>query len=69
MQAPASSSPLLAFVAVCAVAVPLLLALAAVPDAVFYNQLAALAGWGLWLLLVPPALPAGAAARAPVLLA
>ena len=40
-----SSLPL----ALLAVALPLLLSAASVPDAVFYNQLAALAGWGLWL--------------------
>ena len=34
-----------------AVALPLLLSVPSVPDAVFYNQLAALAGCGLWLAM------------------
>ncbi len=34
-----------------AVALPLVLAPAVVPDSVFYNQVAATAGWGLWLLV------------------
>ena len=62
--APAASlthvRPLPAFpVALLAVALPLLLSVASVPDSVFYNQLAALAGWGLWLVWD------GLAARAP----
>lgn len=36
-----------------AVALPLLLAWATVPDSVLYNQLAALAGWGVWLAVGP----------------
>lgn len=36
--------------ALLAVSLPLLLARSAVPDSVFYNQVAACAGWGLWLL-------------------
>lgn len=36
--------------ALLAVTLPLLLARGAVPDSVFYNQVAACAGWGLWLL-------------------
>jgi O-antigen ligase len=39
-----------------AVALPLLLAPASVPDSVLFNQLAALLLWGLWLLLSAPAL-------------
>lgn len=37
-----------------AMALPLLLARSVVPDAVLYNQIAALGGWGLWLALRPP---------------
>lgn len=44
---PATAVP----IALLAVALPLLLSVSSVPDAVFYNQLAALAGWGLWLAL------------------
>lgn len=44
---PATALP----IALLAVALPLLLSVSSVPDAVFYNQLAALAGWGLWLAL------------------
>ncbi|WP_430419204.1 Wzy polymerase domain-containing protein [Methylibium petroleiphilum] len=36
-----------------AIALPLLLALTVVPDSVLYNQLAAVAAWGLWMLLQP----------------
>ena len=57
-------------VALLAVALPLLLSAASVPDAVFYNQLAALAGWGLWLAWDGAgARPAGAAPDRAALLA
>lgn len=46
--------PLLALLAV---ALPLLLARGAVPDSVFYNQVAACVGWGLWLVGSGPIRP------------
>ena len=58
-----------------ALVLPLMLSPAVVPDSVFINQLAALAGWGLWLLLAPmpafaaPCLPAWAATAGALLLA
>ncbi len=62
-----------AAIGLAAVALPLLLPVVAVPDAVFHHQLLAVAGWGLWLLCLPgqgtslapvAVLPVGAAAAA-----
>ncbi|MBA2721538.1 MAG: pilin glycosylation ligase domain-containing protein, partial [Methylibium sp.] len=50
MQSPAPVDLTRLLGALAAVALPLLLSFAAVPDTVFYNQLAAFAGWGVWLL-------------------
>ena len=47
---PFATSPGTLLCAFGAVSLPLLLAATSVPDTVFYNQLVAVAGWGLWLL-------------------
>jgi O-antigen ligase len=55
--------------ALAAVALPLVLSLAAVPDTVFYNQLAAFAGWGVWLTGREGVPSSSRAARPPILAA